>query len=785
MRCKTAGLFLLALTILSAALGISTIRPPAVVPADAPAEDFSADRARRHLEAIATDPHPLGSQEHARVRQYLVRELEALGLVPEIQATTEVLRTSPISARAAYLNNVMTRVPGTGSGKALLLLSHYDTVPQSPGAGDDSAGVAAMLEVLRALRTGPALPRDIIALFSDGEELGLIGASAFLDQHPWAADVGMVVNLEARGTRGPSLMFETSRGNQRLIREFSRAVPDPMGTSYSIEIYRRMGNDTDFTVFRNAGLPGLNFAFMHGANTYHTPQDTLERLDLRSVQHHGDNLLGLTRSLANADLDGNWQGPDAIYFNLGGWFVDYPAPWAIFLSLLLLGATLWRILQGFRHQRLQVRRLLLGIVCQLSGAVLIGFVLHTAASLIVSRYNFLLGPGWSSHSLHFLALALVAGGLAIALGWAMSRWSGAADLVAAGLIVWLAAAVALSFLAPGASYLFAWPLAIALLAWDARDDSAKTTAEEVLPTMRIGSLAAATVVTSLVWAPTLALIGTALGRPAAALIGAMLFLVFAGPLGTQLPLLSAAPKPRWIPSMLIVLGVAFGLTVSFLSSHDARNRRGNMLFYYLDKESDTARWVSFDSAPDEWTIQFLTATPSELPRPSFLGPSGSSLQADAPVGPFAEAQLEMQRDPATPRRFDITVNWRFAIQRAILILKSEGPLQVLSIVDEEIAPLGGEPAGGTGGQSILVVYAPPAGGARFAVEIAAGQTLEIEAIGQGAGLPQLPNFSWDRRPDHLMPRPGWSSDTTYVRSLHRLDPDAAGAPPADNPSGTI
>ena len=208
-------------------------RPPAPVAASAPPTEFSAERATVYLENFAWRPHPIGTGEHDRVRDYLAAELTKLGVAPGIQRTTGV---TPRYQVAGSVENIVARLKGTsGSSDAVLLAAHYDSVPSGPGAADDGAGVAAILETLRALRAGPILRNDLILLLTDGEEDGLLGASAFMAEHPWAKDVRVAVNFEARGNAGASQMFETSAQNGRLIELYANALPHPHGRCSSAE----------------------------------------------------------------------------------------------------------------------------------------------------------------------------------------------------------------------------------------------------------------------------------------------------------------------------------------------------------------------------------------------------------------------------------------------------------------------------------------------------------------------------------------------------------------------
>ena len=247
-------------------------RPPAVVPASASPEQFSAERAMTYLKVIAQRPHPVGSAEHKATRDYLLNELSRTGLTPAVQKTVVLRPTAGTPFHVGTVENVMVRLEGTNSSKAVVLIGHYDSVPTSPGASDDGAAVAAMLETVRALRAGERLKNDVIFLFTDAEEVGLMGARAFINEHPWAKDIGVVLNFEARGSEGPALMFETSDGNGWLIRELARAGAPIRTNSILYEAYRRLPNETDMTMFKRAGYPGLNFAYIDGAARFTLPQ---------------------------------------------------------------------------------------------------------------------------------------------------------------------------------------------------------------------------------------------------------------------------------------------------------------------------------------------------------------------------------------------------------------------------------------------------------------------------------------------------------------------------------
>jgi uncharacterized membrane protein len=443
---------------------------PAPLPADAPATAFSAGRARRLLDEIARAPHPVGSEEHARVLARLVDELRTVGLEPELQRGTFAGRAGDVE-----LVNVLARVPGTAPTGTVLCLAHYDSVPTGPGAGDDGVGVVAWVEALRALRARGWQPRnDVLLLLSDGEELGLLGARLFAREHAAMATVRTVVNLEAIGNGGPAVLFELGPENGPRVAAFARAVAQPSGTSLGDAVYSRMPNDTDLTVFLRSGIGGFNLALTSGSQAYHAPHDTPENLDPRSLQHMGESALALAEHLGELDL-AMLDGPSATFFDLlGRVLVRYPRaldPLPMGLGLVLVG------LAARRARRAQtglgsvagalVRH---GLVAAGSGALvaLAWWLADAAAGALTAP------PAWipgntTSGALLFCALTLLA--CAVTMRAADEAEERAAARTLAALVAWSGAAALALFLLPGASFAFAWPLVLAaasLLAWQDR-----------------------------------------------------------------------------------------------------------------------------------------------------------------------------------------------------------------------------------------------------------------------------------------------------------------------------
>lgn len=437
-------------------------RTPAPLPESAPPAQFSATRALRHVRALAERPHPIGTPAHDAARNYVMNELQALGLVVEVQDTIGM-----IAARAGRVQNIIARLNGTArDGKAILLAAHYDGVPAGPAAGDDAAGVAAILETLRALRHGPPLREDVIVLVTDGEEMGLLGADAFVAHHPMAKDVALVMNFEARGTTGRSVMFETGRRNLDVVRML-RPVGDVSASSLMVTIYRNLPNDTDLSMFARLGQPGLNFAFIGGVPRYHTPYDDVAHLNPGSLQHHGQQMLALLQRFGREPLPRPETG-DAVFSDLP--FVGvvyYPELLAVPLAVLVVLAALVGAWRGMTDRAAWPRQFFLGTFGAVASMLVGVWAVPTVARWVAGVH---VANGWDGQPMvqpvYALASALLQLTVCGALWTLARRWASETGAWFGGLVMWSILTVVTAIKLPGASYLFAWPLVgAAALAW--------------------------------------------------------------------------------------------------------------------------------------------------------------------------------------------------------------------------------------------------------------------------------------------------------------------------------
>jgi hypothetical protein len=446
------------------ALGIWAVskycdRLPTAVGTDAPATVFSAGRAEDVLARLLGPqiPHPASSAENAAVRGRILAEYAHMG----IPATTIRALGCNLSKRFGALScgtvtNVVAQV-NPGSGKALVLLAHYDSVPAGPGAADDQSGDATIFETVRALKArGMSGDHPIIALHTDGEEFGLLGANAFLDDTANRARVGAAINVEARGNQGQSLLFQTSPGDAPLIELYAKSVPRYATSSLFSVIYKLLPNDTDLTVFLNHDLPGFNFAFSDNVAHYHTALDRRENLDPGTLQMHGDNMLGMAATLAHTDFAVLKGGGDAVYVTVLDHFLPrMPASWTLPLSVLvlvLLVACLWVGRAAPVSWRGWVAAFAIVPVLVI-GAAAAGWVLYVVAQLVSGNPDPTYANPWP------MRIALAFGAWAVAL-----VVTGFAETRAAALGVWLffgIVALVNAALLPGLSPYYLFPALIA------------------------------------------------------------------------------------------------------------------------------------------------------------------------------------------------------------------------------------------------------------------------------------------------------------------------------------
>ena len=756
-----------------AALGVYGVlcnQPPPPLPADAPPDRFSAERALQHVRAAFVEPHPVGTAAHRRVSEYLVTTLRRMGVGPQVQETTSIRalpgRTPARGANVAMVRNILVRLHGRSPSRAVLLMAHYDSVIWGPGAADDGSGCAVLLETLRALLAGPPLANDVIFLFADAEESGLMGAYAFAREHPWMRDVGLVFNFDVRGVAGPSYMYETGRNNAWLIRRFARACSRPLANSLMPALYYRMGLNSDFSVFRELGLPGLNFAFIRGIAYYHTANDSPDRLNPSSLQHQGNYALELARYFGDIDLKPQSPQGDAIYFNpAGSWLISYPAGW---VALLAAATLLWLLVVsvlGVVRRRISWRGIWTG-AWRFLGAAAAGVGATALVTLLAwkwRRYYMVYDDAfWAA-----LAVAVTLGVFGALLDRSLRRlrWE---EAFLGAIWVWAALLVLAALALPQASFGFQWPLGFALLAINGEFIFGYGTLSRPMALLWHAVCAAPALLFGVPAACALHDGFTGVLAPITALWVALL-------LGLLVPLLvvvrDGCPPAR--PAGSAVAALVLAVAIAMRAAGDATPARPQTvsLSYALNADTGEAFWVSRSQELNLVERQFLTSQPARGSIREFRpGDSAIYLKQPAAVARLEPVRCELVPDSVTGETRRLVVRLTSPRGTSRLAIHMNPETEILQ------SALNGKPYA-TGRPWAVEFHGLGDRSAELVLEISRSARPELTVVEYTPGLPDVPSLGPITLPPGYILEPnttGWGrglrSGWTLVRRTCRFGP---------------
>ncbi len=659
--------------------------------ASAPATSFSSARADATLARVLGPeiPHQVSSAENAAVRARILKEFADLGVPTHTyQAfTCNPWRGLSFVACATVTDIIAEVIPGRG--KAIVMMAHYDSVPAGPGASDDESGVATVLETTRALKAaGSKSIHPVMALITDGEEAGLLGANAFLQNPALKARVGVVVNVEARGTKGPSLLFQTSPGDGRLIDLYAAHVPVYGTSSLYAEIYKFLPNDTDLTLFIHDGFPSFNFAFADNVRYYHSPFDLRRNLSRDTLQMHGDNLLGVVTGLEQTDYAALKGGNDVYLSVLGKFLPRIPASWALPLAIvvfILLAIAAWLARgepSGLRSTlTAAVMPFALLVGCGLMGW-LVSFIAQTISGAPDPSYAYPLA----------LRTALAFAVWAIALD--VSRMTNVHGAAASGWL-WMAGfGVVIAALLPGLSPYFVFPGAVAailLLATARAPGGWNGTAGQVA--LFVSSLAAL-----VIW--------IALVASGETLMGLRLHPLFTVPaafaLMTIVPLLSARPMSRaaWGASAAaaFVLSLGFAVAAGLQPPYKPASPQRVDLVYFESGRGD-ARWIADTSwkglGAEPISASLIKAGNLKLTKDAYAGlypHTAYAAPAGAPRYPLPTATVVSDTRNGASRVVTLNLKGSDDADEMLLRIPQAAKLQAVGFRGQHVVP----PAGWSG-----------------------------------------------------------------------------------------
>ena len=727
---------------------------------EAPLSEFSTKRALTIVKEISAKPHFVGSQNHQVVADYLVKELKGLGLETSIQeGFTMTEKGTLVNAK-----NILARIKGSANTKALLLLSHYDSAPHSFsfGASDDASGVATILESVRAfLHSKTKHKNDIIILFSDAEELGLNGAALFVTQHHWAKDIGLALNLEARGSSGHSYMLmETTQGNAKMVDAFADGkVKYPVSNSLMYSIYKMLPNDTDLTVFRENGkIQGFNFAFIDSHFNYHTMQDTYNHLDPNTLAHQGTYLFPLLKHFSNTDLTNLNSTEEKVYFSMPFSFLKYPFSWILPMLSIAFALVFAFSFIGLGKQLLRMDEIIRGFVPLLGSLFVSGVVTYVFWKLLLGFYpqynDILQGFTYNGHNYIYGFVSLTMA-ICFLFDQKESKRNSEMSQMIAPLIVWLLINIGIFIKLQGAGFLIIPVLSSTLmLVYYVFTQKSNRLLNIVLalPTL-------------VIIAPFIQMFPIGLGLKI--LFGSSILTVLVFTL--LLPIFGSFTQKRLWASVFFLVAIGFFVKAHQSSGYVYGKAKPNSLVYLLNGDTNKAYWATYDTNLDEWTKGYLGEHPKDgkpLNTNKLYSKYGSefTFMAEAPLKKIAKPAIEFVKDSTvgnqrylkiviTPNRnvnrYDIFANEKLTITN----LKANG-VKAIDLKSNIISQKS---------EKLLSYYVIDNIPLSLEFTIPSNQKLDMNLVESSFDLMTNPMFRMTKRRNWMIPTPFVLTDAVVIK----------------------
>ena len=725
---------------------------------------FSTERALIPLKEITKAPHYIGTKEHARVRNYLIGQLEELGL------ETQVQEGFVINQKWKSLDkpkNIIAQIKGSENGKSLLLLSHYDSaLTPSFGASDAGSGVVTILETLRAYKASGKKPKnDIIVLFTDAEEVGLDGARLFVNNHPWAKNVGIALNFEARGSGGPSNMIvETNGGNKNLINAFMEAdVKFPVASSLMYSIYKMLPNDTDSTVLREgADIDGFFFAFIDDHYDYHTANDTYDNLDVNTLQHQGEYLLPLVHYFGDSDLNQLKSLDDHVYINLPFFkMVSYPFTWVFPMLLVAIIIFIVLIIYGLRKRVLTGNGVVRGFIPFTLAMIFCGILGFYGWKLILLMYpqyqEIQHGFTYNGHT-YISFFVLLSLGVLFGIYYKFSKKINVANLLIAPLIFWIFINIGVAIYLKGAAF-FIIPVFLGLLSlWILiRKDRPNL----ILLTI-IGSIAI------FIFAPLVQFFPVGLGLKM--LVGSCLFtaLLF----GILLPVIGFYKLKKVLAMLFVIVASLFFIKAHLSSNFSPNRQKPNSLVYYHDADNNKNYWATYDQELDDWTKEYLGDSPE--PASSYISYASGSKYAKgykfANVAPNKNIPIfktVLHKDTVINQYKEVsfTIFPQRAVNQISLYTADEVNFKSLSF-NGQFFPLNNNltnAAQKIKSKELVRYYVSDKDSLVVSYVVSKNQKVSFTVLEYSYDLLNHPQFTINKRADYMMPKPFIVTDAIIVK----------------------
>ena len=752
-------LFLIGIALVFIVSLLSFRGPDAVELKDSDRE-FSAHHALEHLQVIANKPHSMGTVAHEEVREYIIKYLEIMGLETHVQTATAI--DDRRSLRAASVKNIIGVLRGTANSKAIMIVAHYDSTPHTLGAADDGAGVSSMLEAIRVMLSSGPIKNDVIFLFTDGEESGLFGARAFVKENALANEVGLLLNLEARGSSGPGYTYEVSPENGWIMKEYFKAMRYPIASSLAYEVYRLMPNSSDFTVFKEAGMSGYNVAFLEDFVNYHSMNDSPENISLSSLQHIGSYAVDFIKHFGNIELK-EVKSPDLLYFNvIGHHAVSFPQSASMLFVIIATLLFFLILVLGINKRQISLIKISIGIIVFIGSIAASLGAIWLLNSFVLNFYP-VYGSYYSSnfynssfYLLAYLSVSLAVFSFVYAL---LYKKIGSLNLLFGVLFINLLVMFVLFIKIPTAIYVSLVPLlliSIAILFSFLFNLSLK---KYRILFLIIHLLVLIPVIGFYMPMIKVLFVTFSLEFPVASIA---LWLVLLGLL--LIPMRVFFDIKRW---MLTAGALVFGVIALGFAHQDSKTSEDQPLqssiFYALNHEDGSAVWVSNVEDPDHWNEQFFDKLERSPLSEIYPYAAKIRLKNKAKAVSFEMPEVETYSDTVWEggRIFSFRLKSAEAAENLQLYISVKAGLRSLAINGHKVKnnSFYTEPFRD---YYMLNYFGWPEEGIEFTLECIASDPIEILVFEKKLGLPSKLEFI--PMPASVIPQTGYESYLTILKS---------------------
>ena len=634
--------------------------------------EFSIDNALIHLKEISREPHYTGSNNHLIVQKYLLKELTKIGLNPkvELQVAINKWRSS------TNTSNIVATIKGSENGKSLVLLSHYDSRHHSSlGASDAGTGVVTILEGTRAFLAKNKIPKnDVHIVLTDAEEIGLLGAKAFVENSPLANNVGLVINYEARGSGGPSYMLmETNGKNSKILKEFIKSSPTyPAANSLMYSIYKMLPNDTDLTIFReDKNINGLNFAFIGDHFDYHTEQDSFERVDLETLIHQADYFMTTLNYFANSDLSNLDSDVDRVFTNFPFLtLLHFPFSWIfplLFISILIF---LLLIYFGIKLGKISFRSIIKGgipFICSLLLCIFLSFGLWKLLLIIYPNYNDI-SHGFTYNGYEYIsAFSFLNIWIFFKIYHSFFDKYSSINLIISPVFFWLIINCFIFIYLKGAAY-FIIPVIFALLTlliliFIENKNIFKFIFVLILSTPLI-----------YIFSPHIRMFPVGLGLNNLFISSFFIVLI----LGLLIPVFASISHRKILVRVFGFCSLIFFVLASIESGYDQDKKKPNSIVYIKDFDKNISHWASYDNVRDDFTNQFFkNSLDSEI-----IKEKASQSKYNNTYKHFEKTEnRDVKKSTITIVKDSVEKDYRYVT----LILKPNRPINKINFTTESLA----------------------------------------------------------------------------------------------------